>query len=219
LNADARGLGTEAGELREGCGAAGARGAEPRTREERLLIVVGEDADNFSGGIELHDLRGFAVANIAAVVGDDGFDTPQDIRQCEAKIGIGVEAELEVIAQGGFSLDDAGAVFEQGKGDGGKENDVVIVMREDTVEVVGVPGVGPVLGKGACEGRLNGEGKSFHGLLWIDSERVRAGHSRGGEAASKNSLHQKDFASDTTQAAPATRKVSAISDQLKCASG
>jgi hypothetical protein len=41
-----------------------------------LLVVVGEDADHFAGGIELHDLRSFAITNIVAVVGDDGFDTP-----------------------------------------------------------------------------------------------------------------------------------------------
>ena len=110
-----------------------------QTRKTRLLAVVGKDADHFAGGIELHDLRGFAVANIVAVVGDDGFDTPQDIRQDEAKVGIGFQAELEVVAQGGFSPDDAGAVVEQFESDGREENYLVGVVREDAIEVASVP--------------------------------------------------------------------------------
>jgi len=80
----------------------------------------------------------------------------KDIGQHEAKIGIGLQAAMEVVAQGGFSPDDAGAVVEQFEGDGGEENHVVVVMGENAIEVAAVPGLDPLLGIGAGEGGLDG---------------------------------------------------------------
>ena len=127
--------------------------------------------------------------SICGVVRDDGFDTPQDIQQREVKIGIGSEADLKVVAQGGFSLDDAGAVVEQFEGDGGEENYTLVVMGEDAVKVVRVPGVGPVLGKRVGEGGLDGQRKSFHELLWNDLAWVRPGiRAAGGNGQDRSGL-------------------------------
>src|SRR4051794_20102568 len=94
----------------------------------RLLVVVGPDAGNSAGGVELHDFGGPAVANVVAVIKDNRLHSPEHIDEFEAKMRVGRESASEVVTQCWLALHDASAVVEQGEGDGRDENCIVVVM-------------------------------------------------------------------------------------------
>jgi hypothetical protein len=84
----------------------------------------------------------------------DGFDAPEEIDQVEAAVGEGLQAAPEVIAQSSFSLHHAGTVLQQAESHGREQDDLVVIVREDSLQIVTVPCLNPFLSKWADEGGL-----------------------------------------------------------------
>lgn len=109
-----------------------------------LLSVIRPDAKDFAGWTDLHDFGCHVAADVVAVGDDDGLYSPENSGEVETEIGIGCETAQEIVAKGGLSLY-AAVTAEELERNWRNENDFVVVMIENTVDVVAVPGVDPVL--------------------------------------------------------------------------
>ena len=61
------------------------------------------------------------------------------------QVGERLKAAAKVFSQCGFPCNDSVAIFQQIESDGRDEADFIFIMRQDSFQVVAVPGIDPFL--------------------------------------------------------------------------
>jgi hypothetical protein len=117
--------------------------------------VVGNYPVYFAIGVEFHELGGMGAA-LVVVEENNAGDSLEDLDELKVETGDEGETFGEIVAESFKAVDVARRFVEHAGGGWGDEGNVRRVVREDAVEVMGVPGGDPVGGKMAGIGMRHG---------------------------------------------------------------
>src|SRR5215467_3750821 len=119
----------------------GAAPSRPRTRLRahpetyRLIAIVCDNSRDFSVLAELHELGRFC-AFLILVAKHKTEQTVHHIEEFKLQVWIHFQPSLEVVAQGGTTLDRSGWIIQDLGCHGRSQDSIRIVMRHDRVQVV-----------------------------------------------------------------------------------